>query len=226
MNSIKIGVLGLGNRSTLFYINALNERYNQIYKGFSTFPFILYNSNFDEINPFLPNDFINTEGALLRHLNEIKSLGIEFLTIPNITLHETFDRLKFNILISHPISLTTEKLIRYKESEAVIFGSLYTMKSDYLKNSFDRKGIVLTEPSLSDREFVDQLRQDVYLGSESLAQIDEFNNVIRYYAKERPVIIACTELSVILDEKTSNIYDMANLQIENTLNYYQKTIND
>ena len=226
MNSNKIGVLGLGNRSTLFYINALNERYNQIYKGFSTFPFILYNSNFNEINPFLPNDFVNLEGVLLRHLNEIKRLGIDFLTIPNITLHETFDRLKFGMLVSHPVKLTIEKLIDNNEKEAVIFGSLYTMQSEHLKSSFEQEGIALFEPSIIDKEFVDQIRQDVYLGLESSSQMNEFNNLIRSYANERPVIIGCTELSIMLLENPINIYDMASLQIENTLNYYQKTIND
>ena len=226
MNSNKIGVLGLGNRSTLFYINALNERYNQIYKGFSTFPFILYNSNFNEINPFLPNDFVNLEGVLLRHLNEIKRLGIDFLTIPNITLHETFDRLKFGMLVSHPVKLTIEKLIDNNEKEAVIFGSLYTMQSEHLKSSFEQEGIALFEPSIIDKEFVDQIRQDVYLGLESSSQMNEFNNLIRSYANERPVIIGCTELSIMLLENPMNIYDMASLQIENTLNYYQKTIND
>ena len=64
------------------------------------------------------------------------------------------------------------------------------------------------------------------MGNNGVNQMNEFNNLIRSYANERPVIIGCTELSIMLLENPMNIYDMASLQIENTLNYYQKTIND
>ncbi len=55
----KLGIIGLGSKSTTYYIEMLNQLYNKKHGEFNTCPFTMININFNEINPFLPNDNIN-----------------------------------------------------------------------------------------------------------------------------------------------------------------------
>ena len=55
MTKPNLAILGLGSRSTTFYINELNSLYKKKNGGYSTFPFLLLNSNFDWINKLLPH---------------------------------------------------------------------------------------------------------------------------------------------------------------------------
>lgn len=221
MNKIKIGILGLGSRSTIFYIDELNKRFNTLYKGYSTCPFILYNTNFEDINPYLPKDFTVLEPILSIYIMNIKELGINYLLIPNITLHETIDRIYTDISIVHPVQLTIDKLIEKEKTEAVIFGSIYTMQSAYLKNVFLKRSILLIEPSEQHKKFIDYIRRQIYYEQESRKDLEEYRRLLNLYAKDHTLIIGCTELSIYTLPIQNNIYDMAVFQIEKTLSLFK-----
>ena len=57
MSDNKLVVIGLGSRSTAFYLQALNKEYNAKFGGYSTCPLVLYNVNFHAINTLLPRRF-------------------------------------------------------------------------------------------------------------------------------------------------------------------------
>ncbi len=221
MKNKTIGILGLGNRSTLFYIDELNRRFNLLHKGDSTCPFILYNIDFEKVNPYLPNQFNKLIPLLSLYINNIKQLGINFLLIPNITLHESIDKIYIDLDIAHPIQLTIDKLTDREHTETVIFGSLYTMKSTYLKHSFQQRGILLIEPEMEDQKFLDYLRKQVYFEQESKKDLEEYRRLLNIYSKDHPVVIACTELSICTSQKLNNIFDTASFQIEKTLELFK-----
>lgn len=222
MNEKSIGVFGLGNRSTLFYIDELNKRFNSLFRGYSTCPFILYNTNFENINPYLPNDFNKLEPILLHYLKKIKELGVNFLLVPNITLHEALDRINTELDIAHPIQLTIDKLKESKQAEAVIFGSLYSMQSNYLKEAFLKRNILLIEPRKEHKKFIDYIRNQIYFEQESKKDLEEYRHLLLLYSKDHPVVIGCTELSIYGSQTLNNIYDMASFQIEKTLTLVKK----
>lgn len=224
MKDKSIGVFGLGNRSTLFYIDELNKRFNSLYGGYSTCPFILYNTNFETINPYLPNDFNKLEPLLIHYIKKIKELGANFLLVPNITLHETLDRINIGLDIAHPVQLTIDKLMETKQAEAVIFGSLYSMQSKYLKHAFLKRNILLIEPRKEHKEFIDYIRNKIYFKQESKKDMEEYRRLLLLYSKDHPVIIGCTELSIYTSQYQNNIYDMASFQIEKTLAHFKKII--
>ena len=217
MAETKIGILGLGSRSTLFYLNELNKQYQAIHKGYSTCPFVLYNTNFNLLNPFLPDNFERLEPQLAAHLKALTALQINYLLIPNITLHQTFDRLKPNITIAHPIHLTAKKLVENKQNKAVVFGSAYTMQATYLKDGLAPHGIELIQATSAEAEFINTFRTKVYATTETVKDVAQFNRLKQKYAADTPVLIACTELSIYSTEAEANIYDMALIQIEETV---------
>ena len=104
----KIGVLGLGVYSTNFYMNELHKKYYQFKGGFATFPFLLHQVDFNLINPFLPNQFEKLIPKLEGVILELEKYPIQKWIIPNITLHETFDKLDKKVDVIHPIEVVSK----------------------------------------------------------------------------------------------------------------------
>lgn len=217
-----IGVWGLGNRSTLFYLDLINTAYNNKFGGYSTCPFIMYNTDFDKLNPFLPNEFETLEPEVKSSLSKIEALGIDLLLVPNITLHETIDRLRHGLKLAHPVQLTIDKLRKNNQKEVVIFGSAYTMDSQYLRKAFDANGITVVELVSEEKQFIDYMRKQIYAGQETKKQSKQYEVLKETYASDYPVIIACTELSILSKADEKNVYDMAFLQVEEVVSKFGK----
>ena len=214
---ISKGVLGLGEASNAYCLNQIHQKFNERNEEFSTCPLLLYQVNFQEINPFLPDQF---EELILRvsdYLNKISDLGISKLLVPNITLHETLDQITHSIELCHPVQLTIEHLIKNRISEVVVLGTLYTMNSEYLKINFSEAGINITPPESEDQLWIDDFRRKVYNKETTDDEIAAFQNLIKKYMQDKPVIISCTELSIHCLKNEADCIDMANLQIEEFL---------
>lgn len=208
------GVLGLGKESTNYYLQRIHQKYNEINGGFSTCPFILYQIDFQDVNPFLPNQFSVLKPKIEAYLKQIEDLGISKLIVPNITLHETLDLMHFRGEICHPVNLTIKYLKENYISKIVIFGTIYTMNSDYLKEKFSTENIKITQTSGEDQKWIDGFRKLVYDEKASESQIQYFQSLIKKYSQNQYVMIACTELSVFATKGNAKVLDMAELQIE------------
>lgn len=211
------GVLGLGAVSTAFYLKEIHKKYQERKQGFSTCPFLMYQIDFQEINPFLPTQFDVIIPKIENYLKEIAALGITKLLVPNITLHETLDQIEIPVEICHPIDLTLEYLQRNHISEAYLFGTLYTINSTYLQSTFSEKEVQLLKPTTSDQNWMEEFRKKVYQEKETLEEITVFQNLIHKYSEKKAVVIACTELSVFSLKDNPSCIDMMDLQIEEFL---------
>ena len=215
--SISKGVLGLGEASTAYYLNQIHQKFNERNQEFSTCPLLLYQVDFQEINPFLPDQFQELIPRVIEYLNKISELRISKLLVPNITLHETLDQITHSIELCHPVQLTIEHLIKNKISEVVVFGTLYTMNSEYLKRNFLEAGINIIPPESEDQLWIDDFRKKVYKNESTDDEIAAFQNLIKKYVKQKPVVIACTELTMHCLKNENHCIDMADLQIEDFL---------
>lgn len=217
-HSPSLGILGLGSRSTLFYIEQLNRQYNNAIGGDSTCPLLLLNSDFNRFNPYLPNQFSQLEPALVEYLDIFSRIGIQQLLLPNITLHESYDRLSQQqtqgINVVHPVLSTIERLKKDGVTEIILFGSRHSMLSTVLQSHFTQAGISVAAPKEEDISAIDNIRQQVYAEKESTDDIDNFHRLISNYQESSTVVIACTELSVIQTIESPGIYDMAYIQID------------
>ena len=210
----KLGVLGLGSYSTLFYIKTLNAMYNKKYGGFSTCPFKLLNVDFDAINKLLPNTSNALDTIVKTHLNTLDALKVDNILVPNITLHETIDRLQIKTNVIHAIQETISKIKGNNHVKVTIFGTLYTMQSNYLTSQFTAQNINIVKASDADMQLIDNLRIAVYNGDANPKQLNIFNDLLNKYTKNGIVVLACTELSVINTSNSKLVYDMARIQIQ------------
>lgn len=216
----KIGILGLGSFSTLHYVQKLNKAYQHRFGGFSTAPFVLLNVDFNTINPYLPNDFNSVIQNLEYPLKELNSLGITHLLVPNITLHESLDKItdELHFQLIHPLPLLSEVLNSRKIQQVVVLGTKYTMNSSYFKSFLESHSIQIMKQNRDFEQQVDDIRRKAYEGIDC---INEFKTIVDEIPKAYSIIVACTELSILVDKiENRQIIDLANLQIKGTIELY------
>ena len=110
MSNRTIGLLGLGDQSTNFYTKQLSVNYDPKTRN-DGMPFLkLAPTNFNEINDLLPVPSKKLDRIIKRYLYELISLNVDLILIPNITLHETIDRLKLKIKMVHPVHSIVHKI--------------------------------------------------------------------------------------------------------------------
>ena len=214
-----LALLGLGSRTTSFYIEELNRLYNERKDANSPFPLLLIETDFNKINSLLPEASEQLDSILQEYINESEKLDVPYILAPNITLHETIDRLLVQRNIIHPVHLSVLKIKQNEWTEITLFGSLHSMQSSYISSYFKQNEIDVILPTQKDMLVIDEFRKHVYLETETEKQILNFNLQIEKYSKKAPIVLACTELSIFgteLDNK--NILDMAQIQIESALN--------
>lgn len=214
MDKISLAVLGLGSRTTSFYLSELNSLYKQKRGGYSTCPLLLLNTDFNTINALLPNTSDALDLAVNQYINEIDKFDIQHLLIPNITLHETIDRLKINKNVLHPVHLTLKQIKENSWEKVVLFGSLFSMNSTYIQDQFKKNGIAVMLPSKVDMECIDTIRKHIYSHTETAELITKYHAIIKKYSENKPVILACTELSILKPKGNKNLLDMAQVQME------------
>lgn len=213
-----VGLLGLGSRSTVFYLEKLNALYQELNKGYSTFPCVVLNIDFNSINPYLPDKTSDLLHNLKPVIKDLERLAIDHLVVPNITLHETLERITMRTRIIHPVMLCIERLHFYKKKKVTLIGSCYTMNADYVLKAFQKEEIAVETPTFKDQKVIDALRKKVYNRQETEEDLLAFRRLLETYKANSTVIICCTELSVINSEpNNAHSIDMALLQIEKAI---------
>ncbi len=210
-NNKPLGILQAGALSTDYYTQKLRNYYKPIAE--TSIPWILEETDFEAINKLLPYPSRQLDSLIYEHLKALKIKGVEAILIPNITLHETVDRLDIQTPIVHPVHLTIAELKKHNADKICLFGSLYTMQSEYIRDPFQTNNIETTLPSSEDMQTIDDYRKIVYNGTENLKSRQEYQNILAKYLLQHPVVIACTELSMASDNGNPLVFDMAEIQI-------------
>ena len=216
-----IGILGLGVRSTNYYTNLLHKKMFDKYGNYHTFPYLKYQINFNDINPFLPNQFDVLLPNLEKHIINLKNLNLDKWLVPNITLHEALDKINHGLSLFHPLELAIQNCLQNNIQNVVVFGTNYTMRSHYINSYFEKAGIIINKTTIEDMLLIDKLRTKIYQSKDQKSDFKQYLNLIKKYTENAHVIIACTELSLLSEEiKSAKIIDLAQLQINETFNYY------
>ena len=224
-----IGLLGLADRSTRYYLKQLNEQYNGLYGGDNTCRIKLLNVNFELINPFLPDDFEQLIPVTRQSLMELVAMNVDQIILPNITLYNTIDQLSLGKelydKIVHPLKLLGDVVKSRNINEIRLLATRHKSHGDYLSNFLAGLGVKVTYPSQEQLRANEALRCDIYSHSDQSHQFPElFTQVNQYINDENGIIIiACTELSIAwgkakkmnnIQLDKSRIIDLSQLQID------------
>lgn len=213
----KLGILGLGSKATKFYIEELNRQSKAVFGKDNTCPLEVLYTDFDEINALLPHYSKQLDYILNKYLEKIINNEIGTVLIPNITLHETVDKIiersNLEVSIIHPLNETVKHLKENNVKEATLLGSYYTMRAKYISSFFGQRGIYLRPPSTEDMQKVDNIRKLIYNEDFTDDPKDQFLKLLDKYLSKDNIIVACTELSIINSKRDQRIFDMARIQI-------------
>ena len=217
-----IGLLGLGSNTTAYYIQEMNRQYQQINGGYSTCPFKMLNTNFDEINPFLPDQFERLIPITASYLEALHEMAVDRIIVPNITLHETIEKILggktiYNKLI-HPIDTTVNAIKSKQLKKVYLFGSKYTMGNQYMVEKFEAANIDIIAPAKQDQEKIDLIRRHIYENGQTNIAIEQIESLAGKY-NDHPIVLACTELSILRETIPQSI-DMVHIQISEALSFY------
>jgi aspartate racemase len=208
-----IGVLGLGEKSTQIYTNKLNEYYRSLYGDFSTCPYKMLNTDFNKINPFLPNEFDKFLPYLKEQLLELNEMGVFQILIPNITLHIVLDQLELPSevydKIVHPIKKSIDLLKEEGISQITIIGTRHTSVSKSFIDYFVKLGIDVNVMSNENIKKIDELRIAVYEKGYSPQLERKLFSITSQYNNP---LLCCTELSIL--NKGSFELDLVKTQLE------------
>lgn len=212
-----LGILGLGSHSTLHFIQRLNEMYTKQNGGYSTCPFKLLNVDFNQINPYLPNQFEVLQPLMRKELMELYQLGVSRIVVPNITIHETIDLLggDFDSVLIHPLKIAQEKVKNLNLKKVLILGTRYTMESDYVRSFFQNYDLI--DLNEAQKETIDSIRKKVYETGYTVDLKNELLQCIENVIDESTfIVIACTELSVLKIEQ-ENCLDLLELLVNESV---------
>ena len=213
INRKGIGFLGLGSKSTCYY---MQEMANLMLICESHVPVKMIQAKFDEINNHLPHQFDVLEPIVTHYLEELESMDVDCFLIPNITLHETIDRLKWkNTRLIHPLKETLNELKKDGIDEACIFATVHTMNGKYIADFFNAHGVKIVKPIQSDIAIIDTLRVSIYQNGLTDSSMNQLEMLALKYTNEMAVVIGCTELSMAFQKSNiPKLYDSARLQLK------------
>lgn len=210
--SATLGILGLGERSTLFYRDKLAAMLSQNPLPAELPNVILVQLDFEPINEQLPDNHAVISELLKPALAQLQSAGVTHLLVPNITLHKVLDEIEMNWELFHPIELMKTELAA-RSGKAMVIGTRHTSQNSFIGKAVLDAQIELQQADTITIEMADRLRIDVYSSNEQTEQIESFNVAIKELAEDSTIIIACAELSIVNTNPHLTL-DLANLQIQ------------
>lgn len=208
----ELAILGLGSRSTAHLLKELNDAFARKYGVDHTLPLLLYNVDFASINRELPegSDYLNQQ--LQDYCKAIWSIGAKQLVLANITLLKFLDKVDTPLEILHPLRLAAEYCRKHSIGTMIAFGTRHEGAFEYQRIYLEELGINLTRPNIADMDFLDQLRLQIYEGTETVAATEKFELMVNKYEVINKVMLACSEFS-ILQIKRKNTIDCMDLLV-------------
>ena len=217
----KLGLVGgMGPESTIPYyhdiVYGVQERIGKDY-----FP----NLTIESINVFevlhlcREQKYDELTDYLFQAVNNLARSGADFAVLSANTPHIVFDRLQE--LSPIPLISIIESACKEAEKRNLkkigLLGTIFTMTEDFFKQPFLRKGINIVVPSDAEMEYVDQkISSELEHGIVKKETLECFKKIISRMQTEEnieAVILGCTELPLLLNDKVSPVPCLDTMQI-------------
>ena len=217
----KIGLVGgTGPESTLMYYKELNTRIDQLTDRKAMPDLAIESVDFRKAWAYVSN---GENEKLANYLSEkvtcLKNSGCEIISLTAGTMHLVIDEIEKKTgvsLVSIPKAVAEEAVNKgYKK--VGLLGTIFTMEQDYMKKDLRNAGIEVCIPEKEDRELVaKRIFEELELGIVKEETLKEFQTLISKMKEEQgieAVILGCTELPLILNEKNCPVPVLDSVEI-------------
>ena len=222
----QIGLLGgTAWPSTIEYYRILNEMTQAHYGESHSAKILLWSIDFHEIRQFLPNDWENINFVLKREMLQFSQKGSDCILICNNTLHKSYDLIKNSLNLATPVihmaDLTVQKAKDNGMKHILLLGTRNTMENGYYLSKFESIGIKTHIPSAIERKKIQEVQQHIANEVNPAVYLNVISELLSNYNTIDAVVPACTELPLIITEKTTDlrILDPMKIQCEAAFKY-------
>ncbi len=217
----KIGLVGgTGPESTLMYYKELNTRIDQMTNGKAMPDLAIESVDFRKAWAYVSN---GENDKLADYLSEkvscLKSTGCEVISLTAGTMHLVINEIEKKTgvsLVSIPKAVADEAVSR-GYTKVGLLGTIFTMEQDYMKKDLIDAGIEVCIPDKEDRELVaKRIFEELELGIVKEETLKEFQTLISKMKENQDiqaVILGCTELPLLLNEKNSPLPVLDSVEI-------------
>lgn len=217
----KIGLVGgTGPESTLMYYKELNTRIDQMTEGKEMPDLAIESVDFRKAWSYVSNgEKDNLADYLSEKVSCLKSTGCEVISLTAGTMHLVINEIEKKTgvsLVSIPKAVADEAVIK-GYTKVGLLGTIFTMEQDYMKKDLIDAGIEVCIPGKEDRELVaKRIFEELELGIVKEETLKEFQDLISKMKNEQgiqAVILGCTELPLLLNEKNSPLPILDSVEI-------------
>ena len=217
----KIGLVGgTGPESTLMYYKELNTRIDQMTNGTAMPDLAIESVDFRKAWAYVSS---GEKDKLADYLSEkvscLKSTGCEVISLTAGTMHLVINEIEKKTgvsLVSIPKAVADEAVIK-GYTKVGLLGTIFTMEQDYMKKDLIDAGIEVCIPDKEDRELVaKRILEELELGIVKEETLKEFQDLISKMKNGQgiqAVILGCTELPLLLNEKNSPLPVLDSVEI-------------
>ena len=217
----KIGLVGgTGPESTLMYYKELNTRIDQLTGGKAMPDLAIESVDFRKAWAYVSN---GEKDKLADYLSEkvscLKSTGCEVISLTAGTMHLVINEIEKKTgvsLVSIPKAVADEAASK-GYTKVGLLGTIFTMEQNYMKKDLIDAGIEVCIPGKEDRELVaKRIFEELELGIVKEETLKEFQDLILKMQNEQgiqAVILGCTELPLLLNEKNSPLPILDSVEI-------------
>ncbi len=217
----KLGLVGgMGPESTIPYyhdiVYGVQEKVGKNY-----FPNLTIESVnvFDVLHLCGEQKYDELTDYLLQAINNLSKSGADFAALSANTPHIVFDKLQelSPIPLISIIESTCKEAEKRNLKKIGLLGTVFTMTGDFFKQPFSCRNIEIVVPSDAEMEYVNQkISSELEHGIINKVTLESFTKIISRMKTEEnieAVILGCTELPLLLNDKNSPVPCLDTMQI-------------
>jgi len=226
MGPIKIGILGgMSYESTIKYYAQILERYYQKKQDYAYPEVVIFSLNFQRVIDLEHgNNKAEYVDYLMEGIESLENAGANFILMAANSPHAVYEDLiqLAKVPILSIVKATAEKAQRENLSKLLLLGIKFTMQSSFYQDFFAKLNMRIITPSEPEQDTINQIIFDeLVIGNFTEESRQKLLSIISNYEVDG-VILGCTELPLILQQKDTNIklLDTVEVHVEAALKYY------
>ncbi|MFH1587558.1 MAG: amino acid racemase [Candidatus Diapherotrites archaeon] len=204
----RIGILGgMSHESTIKYYELILGKYFETHKDYYYPEVVIFSVDFQKLSDFENNkDMKGYVKYLQRGISSLEKAGAEFIIMAANSPHAVFDEVQKQAAVPmiSIAEVTAKKAERDGMKKLLLLGIKFTMQSSFYQNVCKKYGIEIIVPNEQEQDEINRIIfKELVIGKFNEDSKNKLLEIINNY-KVDGVILGCTELPLILEQKDSD----------------------
>jgi len=211
--------------STLKYYDLILKKYFETHNDYHYPEIVIFSLNFQKLIDYeLGDDKEKYIEYLMSGIKSLENSGVSFIIMAANSPHAVFEELEnlSKVPILSIVKATINKAKHENMKKLLLLGIKFTMQSTFYQDYCRELGIEVITPTEAEQNEIDTIIfNELVIGIFKRESKKRLKQIINGY-KVNGVILGCTELPLILDQKEFEVklLDTVEIHTEAALNYY------